>query len=187
MALVVRVSPGGRSASRPYRYRDASFKTIGNVLPAYSSFTQADVRLQGSRHYVAAEEPQRAPRMVFTSSGRRYALDPRSVAVLGGVRRVFIDSVLEAEGLSEVDGTWRLQYGGVYRMSENSLVDLDAVRNSVRNLFLFSLRERIIVPEFGSCLNDVIGSSMTDGQMVAVRFDIACPRMSHMSSLCSAT
>lgn len=169
MALIINVSSRKESDVRPYRYLDASFKTIGNVLPVYSPFTQEDVREQGSRRYVPAEEPQRRPRAVFTSSGRRYALDPQSVQVLGGVRRVYLDRVLAAEGLDEVDGEWRIQYGGLYPAQDNSLRDVDAIRNSIRNIFLFSLRERIIMPDFGSCLGDVIGSTMTDGQLVVVK------------------
>lgn len=168
MALVINVAYSKKSDARSYVYKDASFKTIGNVLPKYVDFTQGEIYVYIGKRYIRFAEEQRKPRAIFTSSGRRYPIHAYEIAG----KSINLERILGLEGVVQggsITGTWQIQFGGLYSPSDNSLYDADAIRNSIRNIFIFSLRERIILPTFGSCLADIIGSTMTDGQTIVVK------------------
>lgn len=164
MAIIVNISKDGRQGNaRKHVYKDASFKNIGNTLPSYIRFLSSDVIVSSGRSYVNVGKSQRTPRKIFTSSGRRYDVLPSDVAG----ESVDITRIVSAEG--GVDGTWMVQMSGIYRMAENSLYDAEAIRNSIVNIFTFTLRERVLIPDFGSCLNDIIGMPLTDAKVVVIK------------------
>lgn len=182
MALVINVAYNNVSDARSYIYKDASFKTIGNILPKYQNFSKSDIKYDQStgKLYINFTDDQRIPKKIFSSSGRRHEI--YSYEIDG--KAIYIGRILSDEGINtdsitpltadtfiqnlDING-WKIQMSGVVQQQANSLYDREAIKNSIRNLFNFSLRERIILPSYGSVLNDLIGVAMTDGQRIATR------------------
>jgi phage baseplate assembly protein W len=172
MALVINVAYNNVSEAKSYIYKDASFKTIGNILPKYIEFGTSNIKTAvingNTKKYINFNDNQRIPRMIFTSSKRRYEIYPYEIEG----NAIYIDRILREEGINDSDigsELWKLQLSGIVQQQSNSLYDRNAIKNSIRNLFNFSLRERIILPSYGSVLNDLIGVAMTDGQNIATR------------------
>lgn len=182
MALVINVAYTNKSESKSYIYKDASFKTIGNVLPTYVEISTDLIETDnktGKRYFSFKDVPysdQKLPKKIFTDVGRRYEIFPYEV--IGSA--IYLERIIndEKKWFEEENEdktyelgsrTWKVQYGGLVNSIDNSIYDREAIKNSIKNIFTFSLRERIILPEFGSCLDEVIGSSITDGQSVVIR------------------
>lgn len=168
MALVIDVTYRKTSEAKSYVYKDANFKTIEKTLPKYIDFTSNDIVVYKEKRGISINENQRTPRKIFTSSKRRYELYHYDI----DGNFINLERILKSEGIesgSSIPGIWKVQLGPLINMQDNSMFDREAIKNSIKNLFTFHLRERILIPGFGNCLDDMIGSSMTDGQMVIAK------------------
>jgi len=170
MGLIINVSYANTNEASTYIWKDASFKTIGDTLPTFKSFTNDDLRVDGNRHYLLVPN-DRAVRRLISPKGKRHEKDKGLFTVEGGNRMfsIFVDKLME-NGI--LNGTWKVEFQPKISSNNNSFYDLAAVKNSVNNLFNFYIGERIILPKYGSILPRIVGASITDGQAVVIREQI---------------
>lgn len=170
MAFVIDVSYTNTSEASTYIWRDASFKNIRDILPSFKSFTQNDLITNGNRHYLPTPADKKVRRLI-SFNGKRYEKDSGMFSVEGGNRMfsVYVDNLMEN---GQLNGTWKVEFYPKISSTKNSLYNLAAVKNSINNLFNFYIGERIILPQYGSVLPRIIGSSITDAQRIVIREQI---------------
>jgi len=186
MSLIIDVAYSNTSAAASYIWRDASFKTIGNIIPSFISIANTDLVREETNHWennitykwYFSTTTDRKLRRIVSPIGKKFTVDKLATSINNRLK-VDITPYMVSDGVDEFGnelkkliGTWQLEFFPKISNINNSLYDVMAVKNSVNNLLTFHLGERIILPEFGSVLPRIVGSAITDAQALVIKEQI---------------
>lgn len=109
---------------------------------------------------------------VITRSLKSLLVVPSDVAIEAGNRRILnLSRVIyrSANPRMLVKGTWKIEFKPAAALDKITLYDKEAITNSITNLFRFVVGERILLPEYGNALPRLIGTNITDAQIIAAK------------------
>lgn len=173
MARIINVAYAGANNANNKIWQDASFKTIGDVIPSFTTFDISNISVNNMNMRIAKIESSRsAVKRIINPNGLKYDVSSSNVGsnILLNVENALLDSGYE-HNATDI-GIWNVEFKCARPMSQNSLMDKDAIKNSIKNLFTFNVGERILLPTYGNVLDRLVGSKCTDGQMVAIKESI---------------
>ena len=128
----------------------------------------------GSSFDMFIEIPQNTAglKSIITRNFKSLLVVPSDIAEQNGSRKILNLSRVICRSSNPrmlVKGTWKFEFRPATTLDKITLYDKEAITNSITNLFRFIVGERILLPEYGNVLPRMIGTNITDAQIVAAK------------------
>lgn len=155
-----------------WRKRPETEEMEGLTVPASDVPWLTSICNSAFEMFIEVPKSIAALKSIITKSTKSLLVVPSDVAVEPGGRHILnLSRVIcrSANPRMTVKGTWKFEFKPATTLDKITLYDKEAITNSVTNLFRFVIGERILLPEYGNALPRLIGTNITDAQIIAAK------------------